>query len=921
MPLLADAIANSVGCDAPTEKIQWLEPFTDKIRYSEFCESTDPAGHLESNSSGGHKEYQDRLRCIALREEGKEKAEIAATLGRSAKFVATWWRKEQKEVPRPAGVHEYLKTEFWRDIQIVRGFGRGYHVYEDALSSTEWIDNMADGQGFKDGGSRLKYDKEGRMRPNGSQYSKDGLLPGRLPKLDKLVQRLLSEQGIDDRVLKRPGMLWYPDGSAAAIPHRHEAWTALMSFGSPRILTIDNHPVLLRDGDLIVFGTQRHGVPKMCNEGQSFEDYGGRMSIVFFFMPTGKQAAGAEPWKAILDEGPSRKLVAMKKDADLGGSAELHALRSGQHGEALAGLVAIGFQEAEAATALRLASFDIERAAELLLRGECSGESGAFGSLETATGREAQRNSLYARLAALQQDRHLDCHTSGVDDETLALSLHFQDQGSLECCQGDSSWWEERAILEQLQELERADSTVLESVDGSASLSAQFQRYDEMLDREDAEIWDGRGDLMVRPWRREHLQIEQQESCTIYSLGLGPHLKERDFFELLSLNSVRVLYDLRAHAERSKNFQSPESLEKCCKARGIHYRHIALGRESAFGILKHLREDEGKNTLAELVWHARRKRATFLGSEENWRDDHRCAIAARLQQAGHRVLHILSSGETEEQPRELELPDHVVGEEARLRLLEKKKLAGDMEKPHKSAASRGTEVIAQRLSQTRQEIDVGAELRKATTQRELCNIQRRLADLQRRSETSDAKAGLGPKLLHVNKWVKAEAARQQVNLDAGKTKDGKERPTAAQTTFGGVSATQGCASSSFSLVPSGGAAASAAPAQVPGADVLEADFESYSTPAVDHVLVERLSCDRPTMSELQEVDGVGNGGAALAPNSTQAQDVRNVIPASDSCLQGVRGPQDCDAKPALNDVSQRRSAWRSKRGQRSAHDI
>lgn len=29
----------------------------------------------------------------------------------------------------------------------------------------------------------------------------------------------------------------------------------------------DGQPVLLRDGDLIIFGTQRHGVPKMCGEG------------------------------------------------------------------------------------------------------------------------------------------------------------------------------------------------------------------------------------------------------------------------------------------------------------------------------------------------------------------------------------------------------------------------------------------------------------------------------------------------------------------------------------------------------------------------------------------------------------------------------------------------------------------------------
>merc|ERR1719389_1432374 len=134
------------------------------------------------------------------------------------------------------------------------------------------------------------------MRPQGNQIAKDGLVPDKYSGLDRLTQKLLSEYSIDDRVLKRPGMLWYPDGTASAIEHRHEAWTALMSFGAPRILTIDNHPVLLRDGDLIIFGTQRHGVPRMCKEDSTFQEYGGRMSAVFFFMPTGQQASGAEPW-------------------------------------------------------------------------------------------------------------------------------------------------------------------------------------------------------------------------------------------------------------------------------------------------------------------------------------------------------------------------------------------------------------------------------------------------------------------------------------------------------------------------------------------------------------------------------------------------------------------------------------------------
>ena len=41
---------------------------------------------------------------------------------------------------------------------------------------------------------------------------KDGVIPGRLPELDKLMQKVMVEQGIDDRVLKRRAEL---DGRVA----------------------------------------------------------------------------------------------------------------------------------------------------------------------------------------------------------------------------------------------------------------------------------------------------------------------------------------------------------------------------------------------------------------------------------------------------------------------------------------------------------------------------------------------------------------------------------------------------------------------------------------------------------------------------------------------------------------------------------
>eukprot|EP00929_Paragymnodinium_shiwhaense_P083927 TRINITY_DN44854_c0_g1_i2.p1 TRINITY_DN44854_c0_g1~~TRINITY_DN44854_c0_g1_i2.p1 ORF type:complete len:957 (+),score=282.21 TRINITY_DN44854_c0_g1_i2:71-2941(+) len=782
--LLADAVreANSVdadgngicNADAPVERVRWLECFTGNERINDFCEATDPRGDFESNSSQGYKEYQDRLRAVALRKEGKEKGEIASLMGRPERFVQTWWKKEPKEVPRPAGVHDYLKPEFWRDIQLVRGFGKGLGIYEEILQNcSEWVQPMSDGADFKGAGYKLKYDKEGRMRPQGNQNAKDGLTPGKYTQLDKLSQKLLVTQNIDDRVLKRPGILWYPDGSSDAIEHRHEAWTALMSFGEPRILTIDKQPILLRDGDLIVFGTQRHGVPKMCTEGATFDEYGGRMSVVFFFMPTGQQAQGSEPWKAIMEnDRPSRKASAMIHDAHLGATAQLQGLLSGPHAASIRHLQDLGFADKECAAALQATGFDLERAAEAAGSG-----LGGFDKADQIT-------RLYARLGELQAAKAKPSATSGsssdsttcsshegLDDEELARKLQQEEQGCGGCGLHGDEAWEEMAILEQIQDLESQPDAL-----SAEALKSQFAAYDEMIDAKDADDWDGRGDLMVREWRRLHLQIEQQEASTIYSYGCG-QLREQLFFELLSLHSIRVLYDFRPAPDRSTaSHFSERALEVACKARGIQYRHIALGRETAYGILKHLREDEGRNSLAELVWWARRKRTAFLGIEEDWRVDSRLAIGMVLRKAGHKVLHVRGDGGTEEHPEDVKVPDHLATEEERLRLLEKQRQAGELKRATKSAVSRSTESVAQRLAQPRKEVDVGEELRKARTQAELCRIQRRLADMSRKAEdSSDAKAGLGPKMLHVTKWVRAEAQKQREYLAAGKTKDGKEK--------------------------------------------------------------------------------------------------------------------------------------------------
>merc|ERR1711937_848755 len=77
---------------------------------------------------------------------------------------------------------------------------------------------------------------------------------------------------------------WYPDGNTNIAPHQHVFWSAILSFGAPRVFTLDWQPLLLGDGDLLVFGTQRHSVPKMQSVAS------GRLSVAIFWYPERREA-------------------------------------------------------------------------------------------------------------------------------------------------------------------------------------------------------------------------------------------------------------------------------------------------------------------------------------------------------------------------------------------------------------------------------------------------------------------------------------------------------------------------------------------------------------------------------------------------------------------------------------------------------
>merc|ERR1712166_1433087 len=146
----------------------------------------------------------------------------------------------------------------------------------------------------------------------------------------------------------------------------------------------------------------------------------------------------------------------------------------------------------------------------------------------------------------------------------------------------------------------------------------------------------------------------------------------------MGLNSVRVLYDLRPTDHRQElHGVAPcftlKGLKMACKPRGIFYKQVPVGREGAYGTLAHLRSDEAKHILVELLWQAKRRRTAFLGRDEAWQNDPRLAVAEMLASFGHSVKHITSNGSCESHRRVERMPDWLTAEENRLRKVEKQR--------------------------------------------------------------------------------------------------------------------------------------------------------------------------------------------------------------------------------------------------------
>eukprot|EP00397_Hematodinium_sp_SG-2012_P041598 GEMP01045857.1.p1 GENE.GEMP01045857.1~~GEMP01045857.1.p1 ORF type:complete len:472 (+),score=123.88 GEMP01045857.1:24-1439(+) len=267
--------------------------YVDKFGVERVCTEPGQSGIFSSSLSPEIKDYQDKMKAIMLHGKGLEKKEVAKRLNRGEKWVQKWWKCEPMTLKRPKGAEDADPSE-WRDCEFIRGFASNQNIYDKLVARCEWNDARVVARDREDGGRSLtvRYDKDGKElkgRRKIAHYN------GEVPELDAVLKRAYQHVEVEDDEYSVI-MNWYLHGENVTGNHRHNAWTVLLSFGAPRILQVDLKPFVLFDGDMIIFGQQMHGVPKMPDVGPN----DGRISVVFFFHPNKKQLA--KQWQTTTEE-------------------------------------------------------------------------------------------------------------------------------------------------------------------------------------------------------------------------------------------------------------------------------------------------------------------------------------------------------------------------------------------------------------------------------------------------------------------------------------------------------------------------------------------------------------------------------------------------------------------------------------------
>ncbi|CAJ1440225.1 unnamed protein product, partial [Effrenium voratum] len=237
------------------------------------------------------KDFRQKLQARFWLSTGQSKEEVAERLGKACGWV-TQAAGAAPEIPRavPRYVAEYnlrmlsLGIEPFRPALLWRRYAEDTEgLYLECAQQMPWRQAVFRKRNYETGEVTVTG-----IASNRQDCSYPTLATG-IPRLDVVLQRLKRDLQIQD---PRAFLLnnFYPEGNTSIAPHQHDFWSAILSLGASRVFTLDGSPVLLGDGDVLVIGTQRHGVPKM----PEVED--GRVSVAIFWYPeSAPESLGSRP--------------------------------------------------------------------------------------------------------------------------------------------------------------------------------------------------------------------------------------------------------------------------------------------------------------------------------------------------------------------------------------------------------------------------------------------------------------------------------------------------------------------------------------------------------------------------------------------------------------------------------------------------
>lgn len=260
--------------------------------------------------------YKNVFRIHFWKTQGKTKSEVARILQIQHNVVERNWNIHPSQINPPRGVAPYvreyelfllkIKFEPFKPVQLIRNFAPRTGLYNILRKELNWVPAVLRKRN-KDTGTVTVTQKKTGKRMNCSFRS----LRTGVPALDELLESVRISLNIQD-----PDAYlvcnYYANGRSTIGNHQHDFWSAILTFGASRVMLVDNRPVVLHDGDLIVLGTQKHGIPKQPHIKQ------GRVSIAVFYHPersisvNGKVPTSLQASSAITNE-VSSKFLPMKE--------------------------------------------------------------------------------------------------------------------------------------------------------------------------------------------------------------------------------------------------------------------------------------------------------------------------------------------------------------------------------------------------------------------------------------------------------------------------------------------------------------------------------------------------------------------------------------------------------------------------------